>query len=148
MAAPTDPERRPSPALKRGFAIAVVVFAGFFVVGGFWELDTQRNGTPATAKVMSCDSTYQYRAGSRTSCRGTWRVGDLTAGGSVQVGVVSGASKSDVDKEIPVRVRGDTAHTVTYRIVYVCFGIAAAILLLGLWMVWKAEFTVTVKAPG
>ena len=145
MATGADPERRPSPALRRGVAIAVLVFAGLFVAGGLWELDVQQNGTPATAKVSSCDSSYQYRAGSRTTCRGTWVIGDVTAGGGVEFGVVSGAAKSDVGKEIAVRVRGDTAHTVTYRIVYVCFGIAALILGFGLWAVWKGEFTVSVR---
>lgn len=150
MATPIDPERRSSPAVRRGFAIAVVLFAGIFVAGGFWELNTQRNGTPATATVTSCDTSYQYRAGSRTTCRGTWRIGDLTDGGEVRFGQVSGAGRSDVGKQIPVRVRGGTAHTATYRIVYVSFGIAALILVLGFWMVWKAEFTVSARPtrPG
>ena len=131
--------------MRRGFAIAVLVFAGIFVAGGLWELNTQRNGTPATAKVTSCYSSYQYRAGSHTTCRGTWRIGDLTAGGRVQFGLVSGASRSDVGKDISVRVRGNTAHTATYRVVYVCFGLAAVILVLGFWIVWKGEFTITAR---
>lgn len=147
VAAPLGPERRSSPAVRRGFAIAVVIFAGIFVAGGFWELNTQRNGTPATATVLSCDTSYTYRAGSQTHCRGTWRIGDLTEGGEVQFGQVSGAGRSDVGKQLAVRVRGDTAHTATYRVVYVCFGVAALILVLGLWFVWKAEFTVSSATP-
>jgi hypothetical protein len=146
MATRTDPERRSSPAVRRSFAIAVVVFAGIFVAGGFWELNAQRKGTPATATVPSCDSSYVYRAGSHTTCRGTWRIGDLAAGGKVQFGLVSGAARSDVGKKLSVRVRGDTARTATYRVVYVCFGIAVVILVLGLWAVWKGEFTVSARS--
>lgn len=134
--------------MRRGFAIAIVVFAGIFVAGGLWELNAQRKGTPATATVTSCNSSYVYRAGSHTTCRGTWRIGDLTAGGKVQFGIVSGASGSDVGKDLSVRVRGETARTATYRVVYVCFGIAAVILVLGLWMVWKGEFTVTARTDA
>jgi hypothetical protein len=139
---PVEPEKK---SAKGCLTVVFLIFGGFFVAGGLWELNIQRNGTPAKATVSSCDTRSQPKAGSSTTCRGVWRTGDLLAGGEVVTGTVSGAAESDVGKEIDVRVRGDTAHAETYRIVYVSFAIAAAIFVLGGFAVLKGNPTMTVS---
>ena len=123
------PERK---SAKKGVAIGILVFAGVFVAGGLRELDTQRSGTPARAKILDCDTSRLYRT-TTIRCRGIWRTGDLLRGGKVVTGPVEGAGEGDVGEELDVRLRGDTAHVTGLRLVYVSFGLAALILALGTW---------------
>lgn len=139
---PIEPEKK---SAKGCFTLVFLIFGGCFVAGGLWELNVQRNGTPAKAEVISCDVRYQPKAHSATNCLGVWRTGELLAGGEVVTGTVSGASRGDLGKELDVRVREDTAYTETYRIVYILFAIAAAILVLGGFVVLKGNPTMTVS---
>lgn len=100
-----------------------MILAGLaFVGGGVFELVVQETGTEATAKITDC-----RELAARThavACTGTWSVG--AGKGRTTSGLVDGATESDIGTNLPVRVAGGRAYTLSRRIpiILLVFGVA------------------------
>lgn len=93
-----------------GLIVALAV-AGLMVWAGVFYFIQQHTGLATTATVGDCEVTGAGR-NQRTHCNGTWIIGgSLLDGGHVIYGTIEDADPSQVGKDIPVRVHGDTAYT-------------------------------------
>lgn len=108
----------PPPRLNRAnrwifvFGLVGALAAGALLVwAGVFFLVQQNTGLRTTATVGDCEVTGAGRY-ERTHCTGTWIVGgSLLDNGHVVYGVIDDADPSQVGKDIPVAVHGDTAYT-------------------------------------
>ncbi|HEX3466718.1 MAG TPA: hypothetical protein VHT05_01305 [Candidatus Elarobacter sp.] len=108
----------PPPRLNRKnrwifvFGLVGALVAGAVMLwGGIFFAIEQHTGLQTTATVGDCEVTGAGRNQS-THCTGTWIVGgSLLDGGHVIYGDIEDADPSQVGKDIPVSVHGDTAYT-------------------------------------
>lgn len=111
--------------VQKGAVIAVLLFAGFFAVGGYFTYADQRDGTPAVATVTDCTERLAKYGGD--ICRGQWS----TSGGGTTTGTVEGVNHGDEGERVEVRVNGDRAVVPGMRLPIILWGIAAVILAFG-----------------
>ena len=115
---------------KLVFLAVIVVFAGFFAVGGYMTYRDQRDGVPAVATVTDCVERLAKYGGDQ--CRGRWMLD-----GRVGEGLVEGVNHGDEGKRVEVRVVGDRAVVPGMRLSIVLWSIAGIIFVLGLYQLIK-----------
>jgi hypothetical protein len=85
-----------------------LLIAGVIVLGP--PLWTYTRGEPTTARVESCRTSIeddsQGNSHEETTCYGSW-----TVGGVRRSGVIDGAHRGLLDRDVRVRARGDSAAT-------------------------------------
>lgn len=130
---------------KRGpLIVAIVIAVGglAMIAGAVLNYQDEHSGTPGKAKVATC-SGNSTRYGRNIHCEGTWVAGgSLPAGGHVVYGSIVNAGKSDVGKEISVRIHGTDHATVPnmrVTVILAVFGVALAAF--GVWLVLRPPGT-------
>jgi hypothetical protein len=125
---------------------AIAALFGLGMIGGGVHLWVAADtGTKVVATVSECH-TDQSGLHATTVCTGTWVIGgSLLNHGHVVLGTINGVGRSDIGKNIPVRVHGGTAYSKSRRLPIVLFVIGGLALLTAVWFIWAG---VTGRAFG
>lgn len=122
--------------MKRGMVAALAIFyvGGLGMIGGaVWTYLDEHSGTASTAHITEC---HTNRTGKYSGiyCSGTWKRGERTV-----TGEVFNAGRSDIGKDVSVRLHGSRASKpqLSVSIALALFGVF--ILSFGIWLTARAR---------